>query len=217
MRRRASEVLPAAPTGRPATTAPPANTSGICRQQGRGHGAAGGQSGDEDAAGVRGEALHRRGDHLPDRQRFTLSAAGVHRTEPVEATPMIVRVRLFGQQQGNAQPVGERDPVRRRARSRRRPGRSRAAARSAAHPAWAVWSGTWTSIVSRPGLLPKPVTSTGTEEGRGAAGIGSGAIRGEAGSLARAVAMADAALMAVRTLRRAIRSSRDHFMTGEYS
>ena len=49
----------------------------VCRQQGRGHGAAGGQSGDKDAARVRGEALHRRGDHLPDRQRFTMPAARV--------------------------------------------------------------------------------------------------------------------------------------------
>jgi hypothetical protein len=70
---------------------------------------------------------------------------------------------------------------------------------------------------SRPGLLPKPGISIEAEAERGADGIDRGTFRGDTGSFVRVAAKADAALIAVRTLRRAMRSSRDHFMTGQCS
>ena len=83
----------------------------IGRQHGRGHGAAGGKSGDEDAAAVDTEIVRRPFDHLPDRVCLAAVAPSVLRLKPVEAAVGIVRGLLFGHQQHKTVAFGQRGPA----------------------------------------------------------------------------------------------------------
>jgi hypothetical protein len=84
---------------------------GIGREHDRGHGAAGGQPGDEDAAAVdrmRGDhAL----DHRMDRRRLAEAALRVAAREPVEAGLRVVLALLLREEQREAMAIGEARPA----------------------------------------------------------------------------------------------------------
>ena len=77
----------------------------------RGHGAAGGQTGDEDAARVDAVIVDHLCDHLPDRSGFAAIARNVFRIEPVEAGVGVVGGALLRHQQRKAVALGQRRPA----------------------------------------------------------------------------------------------------------
>ena len=76
------------------------------------HGSAGGQAGDEDAAGRDAVIADHRIDHLPDRQRLAPAALDVAGEKPVEALVRIVRGLLLRQHEREAVAIRERRPAR---------------------------------------------------------------------------------------------------------
>ena len=132
---------------------------GIGGEHDRGHGAAGGKPGDEDAPLVDLVVLDHARDHLPDRTGFAAIAGGVFRIEPVEAALAVVRRLLLGHQQRKTIMSRPASTSRRRDRSRPRSDRSHGARRPA--PAAVCSSaGTNENIRSAPGFTPNPAVST---------------------------------------------------------
>src|SRR5580698_6973899 len=79
-------------------------------------------------------------------------------------------------------------------------------------PVFGATGGTCRNIAKLPGLLPKPVTSLSSLDERCGAGGGHCTALIGAGRRAVALAIEEAALIAVLRLRRAMRNSRDHFI-----
>ena len=84
---------------------------GVSRQQGTGHGAAGGQAGHEDPRRVQPVARDQEGDHLPDRQRLAGIPLHVGRTEPAEAAVEVVGPLLLRQNEREAELFSQLRPA----------------------------------------------------------------------------------------------------------
>ena len=151
----ASRTLPAMPNGRPAMTAPAANSSGIGREHHRGHRAARGKPGDEDPMLIDAVVGDHARDHLPDRGGLAAPARDVVRIEPVEAAIGVVRALLLRQQQAQSRSASPASTSRRRGRNRRRSGRSHAARRPARAAAAASRARRRTCAMS-PGSIRNP-------------------------------------------------------------
>ena len=132
---------------------------GIGGEHHRRHGAAGGKSGDENAARIDPVVADHPRDHLPDRTGLAAAARGVFRIEPVEAAIGVVRRLLLRHQQREPIVFCQRRPAGAEIVGRPRSDRSHAARRPARGVA-AGAPGTSENIRSSPGLVPKPVIST---------------------------------------------------------
>ncbi len=84
----------------------------IGREHHRGHAAAGGQAGDEDAPGVDAMRLRHVRDHLADRTGLAAVPRGVFRIEPVEAGVGVVGPLLLGHQKRKAVMARQHRPSR---------------------------------------------------------------------------------------------------------
>jgi len=107
----ASRTLLATPNGSPAMTAPAQKHLRIGGEHRRGHGAAGGQAGDEDAASADVMIGGHFFDHLPDRAGLALVARDVFRVEPVEAGVGVVGRLLLRHQERKAVTLRQRRPA----------------------------------------------------------------------------------------------------------